>query len=119
MEISDPTEYQVAIQLFGSWEHWVLITKSKWFTQLITPWRLELQVKMESTRYHEMKGHIANDPGSPSAIQASKWLAARYGESETVKRGRPTKAEKEGHLKRVTAAEKELEEDMLRIGMVK
>lgn len=119
IEIADPTEYQVGIKLFGSWEHWQVITKSKWFTDLITPWRLELQVMMESSRYHEMKGHIANDPGSPSAIQASKWLAERYGSKATAKRGRPTKAEKEGHLKRIAEDEKELEEDMQRIGLVK
>lgn len=119
MEIADPTEYQVAVQLFGSWAHWQALCAAKWFVEMITPWRLELQVQMESSRYHEMKGHIANDPGSPTAIQASKWLATRYGEDATVKRGRPSKAEKEGHLKRITQEEKDLEDDMQRIGLVK
>ena len=117
MELSDPTEYQVAVKLFGAWEHWQALLKAGWFRDMITPWREELQVKLESERYHEMKGHITNDPGSPSAIQASKWLAERYGSKATAKRGRPTKAEKEGHLKRIVSEEKDLEEDMKRIGL--
>jgi hypothetical protein len=117
MEIADPTEYQVAIRLFGSWEHWTAMLKSKWFIELITPWRAELQTMMESSRYHEMKGHIANDPGSPSAIQASKWLADRYGSKTLAKRGRPSKVEKENHLKRLATEEAELEDDAKRIGL--
>lgn len=117
MDIGDPTEYQAGVKLLGSWEHWQAMLRSKWFTDLITPWRLELQVKLESARYHEMKRHITNDPGSPQAIQASKWLADRYGSKATAKRGRPSKAEKEGHLKRLATEERDTNEDLKRIGL--
>ena len=80
MEIADPTEYQVAQRLFGSWDHWKALNASKWFTEMVTPWREELKVKLESERYHEMK-KVAKSKG-PAGPAASKWLAERYGEKK-------------------------------------
>ena len=117
MDISDPTEYQVAIRLFGSWEHWQAMNKAKWFTDLVTGWREELRTKLESARYFEMKDQIKSNPKSPQAIQATKWLAERYGEKEVVKRGRPSKAEKARHLKTLEENTAELDEDIERLGL--
>lgn len=117
MEISDPTEYQVAIQLFGSWDHWNALTRTKWFKDHLTGWRDELKTKMESERYHEMRDKV-NDP--KAGVQATKWLADRYGgaSNRVSKRGRPTKAEKEAHLKRLERDTEDIESDAVRIGLV-
>lgn len=117
MEIADPTEYKVAIRLFGSWDHWQALCSSKWFTALLTGWREELKVKMESDRYEEMQVHISKNPESAKAIQATKWLAERYGEQATVKRGRPSKAEKAAHLKKVVRESEDTREDAARLGI--
>jgi len=117
MEISDPTEYQVAIRLFGSWDHWSSLMKSKWFMDHLNIWRAELRTKLESERFYEMKKHIADDPTSAQAQQATKWLAGRYGDGQVAKRGRPSKAEKEAALKQVTEEDKSLLEDADRIGL--
>lgn len=117
MEIADPTEYQVAVQLFGSWDHWQALLKAKWFVELITGWREELKVRLESERFYEMKDMLEKAPNSPQALQATKWLADRYGEKATATRGRPTKEEKATHLKRLAESTAELDEDAERIGL--
>lgn len=114
MEIADPTEYQVALRLLGSWDHWQGLCKTQWFKEHLTGWREELKVKMESDRYFEMVGKVSED--GPQAIQATRWLAERYTQDEP-KRGRPTKAEKEAHLKRVAQSTAEDEDDAARIGL--
>ena len=115
MEIGDPTEYKVALRLFGSWDHWQALCRSKWFKEHLDGWRAELKVRMESDRYFEMRDR-ANDQGA-TGIQASKWLADRYGDKDIVKRGRPTNAEKNAHLKRIAQQTSELDEDAERLGL--
>lgn len=115
MEIADPTEYQVALRLFGSWGHWEALCKSKWFKELLTDWRNELRVRMESDRYFEMSARAKDD--SVQGISATKWLADRYGEKSIAKRGRPSKQEKEAHLRRLAEDTAEESEDATRIGI--
>ena len=115
MEIGDPTEYQVAQRLFGSWDHWQALCKAKWFSDELTGWREELQVRMESQRFIEME--LRSQKDDATGIQATKWLADRYGEKSTAKRGRPSKAEKESHLKRLAKETEQLEDDSKRIGL--
>lgn len=117
MEIADPTEYQVAIRLFGSWDHWQALTRSKWFGEHLTGWREELKIRLESDRYYEMQGVATNDKGSAQSVQATKWLAERYGDKETAKRGRPSKAEKAKHLNKLKSETAELNEDIARLGL--
>ena len=117
MEIADPTEYQVATRLFGSWDHWQALTRSKWFGEHLTGWREELKVKLESDRYYEMQGVATQDKGSAQAVQATKWLADRYGDKATAKRGRPSKAEKAKHLAKLKDETAELNEDIARLGL--
>ncbi len=116
MEIADPTEYQVAQRLFGSWEHWLQLTRAQWFREHLNEWRDELAVRMASERYQEMQDRVLKDPNSPTGIQASKWLSDMYGKKPS-KRGRPTKAEIEARLKRDTSKISEIEEDAQRIGL--
>lgn len=116
MEIGDPTEYQVALRLLGSWDHWQGLCKTKWFKEHLTGWREELKVRMESDRYFEMVSKVKED--GPQSLQATRWLAERYTQGENL-RGRPSKAEKAAHLKRVTQRTADLEDDASRIGLVK
>ena len=114
MEIADPTEYQVAIRLLGSWEHWQALLRAKWFVTLITGWREELAARIESERYYE--GSSLAKKGN---LSATKFLADRYGETskQVKKRGRPSKEEKAAHLKLVEQEASDLAEDAARIGV--
>lgn len=115
MEIADPTEYQVAVRLFDSWEHWVALCKTKWFKEHVDQWRAELRTKLESERYHEMKKEAAG-----GNVQATKWLAERYNPQKKVtpKRGRPSKEEKAAHLKAIEQEREDLADDAKRLGIV-
>jgi len=121
MEIGDPTEYKVAIQILGSWDHWEALKRSKWFMVHLTGWREELKVRMESERYYDML-HIQRNvkTDSPQAVQATKWLADRYGDSKDVTRkaGRPSKEEKAAHLKQIEQEQEYINEDVKRLGLV-
>jgi len=118
MEIADPTEYQVAMQLLGSWDHWQQLARTKWFTTRLTGWREELKTSMESDRYYEMLSKV---PSEKAGVQATKWLADRYGASEDMphKRGRPSKDEKAAYLKQLELDESDSDDDARRIGIVK
>lgn len=117
MDIGDPTEYQVAIQLFGSWDHWKALTRSKWFKVHLTGWRAELKTKMESDRYYEMVNKV-NCP--KSGVSATKWLAERYGGSshQVSKRGRPSKEERKQYLDAISKEADASHEDAVRLGLV-
>lgn len=116
MEIADPTEYQVALRLLGSWNHWEALQKAEWFRTHLQQWRAELKVRMESDRYFEMLDH--GKAKGAQGIQATKWLAERYGSGETPKRGRPSDQEVTNERKRLAAVEDDLAADATRIGIV-
>ena len=117
MEIADPTEYKVAIRLLGSWNHWQALKRSKWFMEHLTDWREELKVKLESERYFEMTEKATKN--TPQAIQATKWLADRYGDSKdnARKAGRPSVAERAAYLKKLSQESDDTEDDATRIGI--
>jgi len=118
MEYADPTEYEFAIAILGSWKHWKVLCNAEWFKPYVTEWREELKTRMESQRRQEMEQILETSPGTPMAVQATKWLAQRYGEAAPKKRGRPSNHEKSALLKEEAAEEKLLEEDAERLGLV-
>lgn len=117
MEIGDPTEYTQALALLGSQKHWEVLTSREWFKPYIERWRSELKIKFESDRYLEMKNVAENQGGTPQGLQATKWLAERYGERPAPKRGRPSKAEKAQALKEEVEEEQILAEEAQRLGL--
>ena len=119
MEIGDPTEYQAAIKLLGSWDHWQKLCQLPWFMEMLSEWREELKVRMASERYQEMKDVSLNHAGTPQGLQATKWLHEVYGERPPeTKRGRPSKNEKAAALKEAIEEERDLNEDAKLIGLV-
>ena len=64
-----------------------------------------------------MRTHVDKDPGSPQSIQATKWLADKYGQKPDPKRGRPSKAEKTKYLKELQQDSEEQAADAARIGL--
>jgi hypothetical protein len=110
MEYADPTEYNFAQMVLGSWDHWLAMQRNAKFREHLVGWREELRIKIESARYHEMV-----KAAKQGKTTASEWLAKRYGEG--VKRGRPSKAEKAAHLKRIEQDSEEVKEDVARLGL--
>ena len=118
MDIGDPTEYQVGLQLLGSHEHWQVLTRAGWFKVHVTLWRDELANRMESERYHEMKDiREASAPDSAARVQATKWLATRYGKDKAQIKVKMSKNEKARHLRLLKEEKEDLAQDIANIGI--
>lgn len=105
-------EYEFAVNVIGSWEHWTRLCKSPSLRDIIASWREELEVKVRSDA---VKSIIrTSTEGSAAGATAARWLAEKgYAPS----RGRPSKAEKEGHLKQDAKIQDEIDDDLIRVGL--
>ena len=112
MDCMDPTEHAfVTLAFDGDWDHWkkikandLLVTKLKY-----NEWEEELSAKLRSTG---MRGLVRQ--AQEGNVNAARWLAEGSWKS---KRGRPSKAEKEGMLRQDALLEKEFAEDLKRLGL--
>lgn len=113
LEIADPTEYQVATQLVGGWEHWKVIISSRWFQEYLEPMREELEVKLRSEALTELIKHSKSS--SPSAANSAKYIQS--GDYTGKKRGRPSKTEVAAERQKQARIEDRLTQDMTRLGL--
>lgn len=112
--LEDPTGYEWSMQYLGDYEHWKKLMKSKWFQEAYDVWMEELKMKLRSQAIKRIKE--IQDEGQPAqALVASKYLASF--EWEKAGRGRPSKQEITGELKRAAEALKVEDEDAARIGL--
>lgn len=72
LELQDPTEYRVATELFGGYDHWQLLVNAKWFGHELDKWRKELELKMRS----EALGHLIQSASlnSKDSFAARKFI---------------------------------------------
>ena len=105
-------EYDFALEVLGSWEHWTKLCNASQVRDHVQSWREELEIK---TRANAIKSVIKTSlDGSAAGATAAKWLAEK---GYAPKRGRPSKAERAGHLKQEEKLHKEIQDDMERIGL--
>jgi len=105
-------EYDFALEVLGSWEHWTRLCNASHVRDHVQSWREELEIK---TRANAIKSVIKTSlDGSAAGATAAKWLAEK---GYAPKRGRPSKAERAGHLKQEERLHKEIQDDMERIGL--
>ena len=114
LEIGDPTEYEFAMQAFGSWKQWVKIKNAKVIQPFVEDWPIELEVKLRSDG---IKGVIAEAKSGKSKFNAAKYLANANWKGTASKRGRPTKEEVERERKIAAKLDSEFSEDAQRIGL--
>jgi len=106
-------EYEFAKDVFGSWDHWVLLTESSGYAQeCIVSWREELSIKLQAKAFSSLFKTAVTEgsKGTPAA----RFLAEKGWE---VKRGRPSKEEVEKQKKIVAGISREVQEDMDRLGI--
>lgn len=95
--VDDPTEYTMAKEVFGSWEHWQMIVDCNDLKPYIEALRKEAVVAIRA----KALAHIANEvkDKTKNAYAAAKWLAEKGWEPQEsaseVKAKRKSKAEKE------------------------
>lgn len=105
-------EYSFAMDVFGSWEHWLRLCRST-LKGHFTQWREELTVKLKADAMKKML-HTSKEHSS-SGYNAAKYLADEgYVEA---KKGRITKEEKDRQLRIAAGVNDSLSEDMERLGL--
>lgn len=117
--LEDPTGYKWAMRyLGGSYEHWQRLLLCPWFQEALKGWLDELKAKLLMNALEEMKDLIASDetPGA-TKLAASRYLAEAGWEPKKTTRGRPSASEVAGELKRTARENREVQDDMERIGL--
>lgn len=105
LEEGDPNEYLFAQKFLYDWDHWQRICKNAIVGRHVEKWRKELELSLVSEGVATLIDLAVND----KSYQAAKFLA----DSGWIKtgRGRPSKSEIEGELKRRATEDGEFAED--------
>jgi hypothetical protein len=109
--IADPTEYQAAIELAGSWAEWQRM-KREWAEfreKIVIEWLAEVEVKLRS----EAISNLCAQAIDPKGSAAAKWIAE--GRYKARKPGAPSKAEVEKQAKIQARIDDETEDDIARV----
>lgn len=106
----DPTEYAFAEKHLLGWQHWKRLNENKVLPKHFEEWREELELKIRSQAVRDMQNLCASESGNYSA---AKFLADRGWEKRGA--GRPSKAEKERHLRVEEKINEEFQADIIRL----
>lgn len=109
LEMEDVVEYEFATTYFLGWEHWQRICNNKQLKTHIDQWRYELELKLRSRAFKEIKRKATLETG----ISAAKWLADKGWDKHTV--GRPSKEAVERETKLQSEILGQYQEDASRI----
>lgn len=105
LEHGDPKEYSFARKYLYDWDHWQRLCRNKICRVHIDKWREELELSLVSEGVATLIDLAIND----KSYQAAKYLADKgWDKSE---RGRPSKEQIEGELKRRADQSAEWDED--------
>ena len=89
MEYLDPTEYNFAKAVFGSYLCWENLCKASWFKEYIEQWRKERDLIIQYKNYSTAT-EIQMTGTAAERLTATKWLSeSKWKNAEKAKRGRP------------------------------
>lgn len=94
LEEADPKEYLFANKYLFDWDHWQRLCNNAIIGRHIEKWREELELSLVSEGVSALIDLALNE----KSYQAAKYLAERGWDKR--ERGRPSKDEVEGYLKR-------------------
>jgi hypothetical protein len=114
LSYNDPTGYQFAKEVLGSYEHWKRLCKASWFQAHLSTWLEELEVKLMSSSIRKIKDVAGTD--TAQAFNAAKYLAER---GWVPKKGRPSKDAIQREARIQAQVEEAVEEDAQRLQLVK
>lgn len=119
LTLADPTEYKVAMELLGSFQHWEVLKNTSWFKPHLESMRAELQAKILSE--HTDSYLKLAKTGDPSAL---KWavnkgfIKPEVDATPKKKRGRPSEEELAGAVNDLARRDKDLQEEAERLGLL-
>lgn len=108
----DPTEYSFATKHLLGWNHWKRLCENKQLAKHFEEWREELELKIRSQAVRDMMNLCASESGN---FSAAKFLADRGWDKRAA--GRPSKKEREQHLRIEERLSAEFEDDLKRLGV--
>ena len=111
VEICDPTEYEGALALVGSWDEWLRF-KREWpeFRDVILPrWLDEVEVRIRSGAVKNLCAQAKD----PKGAAAAKWLAE--GKYIPKQAGRPSKSQIEKEARVQARVANETDDDVARV----
>ena len=114
MECSDPTEYQVAMTVFGSLRFWQRQCGNKEIMKFVTEWRDELEIKLRSEAFKSI--YETAMEGGPKSVSAAKSVMDKGWMEKRTGAGRPSKEEVARELKIQAAIKDDFESDAERLG---
>lgn len=112
LSYDDPTEYQFALDVFGSWRAWKRISSSTKIAEHVTRWREEAEIRARSEALQSLRETAVNE--GPRGVGAAKYLAERGWEKRA---GRPSKEEVERQKRIHAGISAALDEDAERMGI--
>jgi hypothetical protein len=115
MELEDHTGYDWAIKYLHSWEHFEYLLQRDWFAKEVDNWNRELHAKLKARALKRITKIADLSENEAQALAASKYLAEKGWEKAS--RGRPSKGELKGEMKRLVEEAERTSEDMQRIGL--
>jgi hypothetical protein len=120
LSIGDPTEYRMAMEIFGSLEHWKSITNMVFMKELIAECREELVQRLQSEAYSRIAKEAVSAESEGARLTAQRLLlkyAQDLGKKDAAKQrvGRPLKPEQQKTLKELSLEESQVLADYERI----
>jgi len=115
VEMGDPTGYKWAMTYLGHFAHWEKLMQAPWFVTEYESWKRELQAKQKSEAFQAIK-ETAGEPG-PQRYLAAKYIAAQEYDKPASGRGRPSKSELQGELRRAVDKLSQEDADAQRMGL--
>lgn len=116
LDLRDITGLKMAKQHLAGWAHFQALLKCTWFQPIWKEWQAEMAAQMKSEAMEVIKTIMAE--GTTQSFAAAKYIAnEEYNgkEGNTSKRGRPSKEEVEGELKKQVSKISKTEEDYNRM----
>lgn len=107
MAIADPTEYTIATEYFGGWEHWKVLCNTI-LKNHIEDWRDELAVKLQAQGLMKIRELAEEGDRAAAKILLDKGWSKRSA-------GAPTSQEKKNQLKRQAQVLSLVENDLDRV----
>jgi len=114
IQSEDPTEYEFAMQAFGSWQHWLKIKASPQIKPFIEDWPIELEIALRSKGIRLVAQEALE---GKSKFNAAKFLAEGQWKKSESRRGRPSKEEVQRELKIAAKLDAEIGADAERLGL--
>lgn len=114
VDLRDPTGYKWAMTYLGDWNHWLRLMRCHWFQEAYEIWIAELNMLLKSEAVAKVREIMLSENPSQS-LAAAKFMATK--EYDRATRGRPSKEEVKGELRKAAEAISIEDEDLARIGL--